>query len=337
MNSLKKLEHESIKHACGTWNIERWRTLWLSVQLTLEAQHHRLKVTQYEGLDFLLARPWFKRVWVLQEVAHAKRAVIYSGTNYVFTHIFALALQLLDMNPEPNCQAVLDIMPGHLRKGSWWNRDRDLCTLLKKFHGSQASDPRDMIYALLEISSDAQNTNSLRADYTKDCKQVALDIASFLFSLSAGEYQRGLYAHDSQSSSQYDSDNMHIIPVFRHSLAILNMESLCKLARSCGAASGAEFIKRRGHDTRVMEVVVEASFKSTKGGIEGLEPTTGKREFEIEISEKIAEAAAGTTEHGTEVMNFLLRYRGAKINIARGCSNHSKESNKREGDNGPSL
>jgi hypothetical protein len=59
-----------------------------------------------------------------------------------------------------------------------------------------------MIYALLEISSDAQNTNSLRANYTKE---VVLDIASFLFSLSAGEYQRGLYTCDSQYSSQYDS------------------------------------------------------------------------------------------------------------------------------------
>jgi hypothetical protein len=107
------------------------------------------------------------------------------------------------------------------------------------------------------------------------------------------------------------------------------MESLCKLARSCDAASVAEFIKRRGNDTRVMEEVVQASFRSAKGGTEGLEPTIGKREFEIEISERIAEAAARTTEHGTEVMNFLLRYRGAKINIARGCSNRSRESNKR--------
>jgi hypothetical protein len=219
MNSLKRLEQESIKHACGTWNLECWRTLWLSVQPTLEAQHHRLKITQCEGLDFLLARSWFKRVWVLQEVANARRAVVCSGTKSVSTRIFALAPQLLDMNPEPHCQAVLDIMPGHLRKESWWNRDRDLYTLLKKFRGSQASDPRDMIYALLEISSDAQNTNSLRADYTKDCKQVVLDTASFLFSLSAGEYQRGLYACDPQSSSQYDSDNMYTIPVFRRTVA----------------------------------------------------------------------------------------------------------------------
>jgi hypothetical protein len=146
---------------------------------------------------------------------------------------------------------------------------------------------------------------------------VVLDTASFLFSLSAGEYQRGLYARELQPSSQYDSDNMYTIPVFRRSFAILNMESLCKLARSCDAASVAESLKRRGNDTRVMEEVLQAPVRNTMGGIEGLEPTTRKRVFETKISKRIVEATAGNTEHGTEVMKFLLRYRGAKINIAR--------------------
>jgi hypothetical protein len=63
--------------------------------------------------------------------------------------------------------------------------------------------------------------------------------------------------------------------------------------------------------------VLQAPVRNTKGGIESLNPTTRKREFETEISKRIVEAAAGNTEHGTEVMNFLLRYRGAKIDIAR--------------------
>jgi len=58
-------------------------------------------------------------------------------------------------------------MLGPLRKDSWWSQKRDLYTLLLKFRGSKVSDERDIIYALLGISSDALDTDILRADYTK--------------------------------------------------------------------------------------------------------------------------------------------------------------------------
>lgn len=122
---------------------------------------------QHAVFNGLLARPWFQRVWVLQEVAKARRAKVMCGNKTVSSHIFAIMSTLLEARPDTHEQAVLDIMPGSARKYSWWVEKRDLCTLLSKFCKAKASDPRDTIYALLGISSDAYDTDTLRPDYSK--------------------------------------------------------------------------------------------------------------------------------------------------------------------------
>jgi ankyrin repeat protein len=50
-----------------------------------------------------------------------------------------------------------------------------------KFGKSKASDPRDNIYALLNLSSDAYKNLFLQADYSKPLQAVLNDAASFLF------------------------------------------------------------------------------------------------------------------------------------------------------------
>jgi hypothetical protein len=79
-------------------------------------------------------------------------------------------------------------MPGRLRGETWWTEKRDLYNLLLKFSESEASDPRDKVYALLGISSDASDTDSLRPDYTKDLQEVIRDTSLFLFGPSDVSY-----------------------------------------------------------------------------------------------------------------------------------------------------
>jgi hypothetical protein len=71
-------------------------------------------------------------------------------------------------------------MPGRSREESWWSQKRDLQTLLQKFGRSAASDPRDNIYALLGLSSDACDSDLLLADYSKPVRTVIKDAAVFL-------------------------------------------------------------------------------------------------------------------------------------------------------------
>lgn len=57
---------------------------------------------QRKGIKLLLERPWFQRVWILQEVANAKAAVVYAGTKSVSARIFTLAPLLTRVQPEPH-------------------------------------------------------------------------------------------------------------------------------------------------------------------------------------------------------------------------------------------
>jgi hypothetical protein len=121
-------------------------------------------------------------MWILQEIANARVAVVQCGKKFVSARTFAQVPSLISFQPSPQCQAVLDIMPGISRKESWWSRKRDLQTLLRKFRGSEATDPRDMIYALLAISSDACDLKTLRPDYSEPIERVTRNTISFLLS-----------------------------------------------------------------------------------------------------------------------------------------------------------
>jgi len=120
IDSLKQLQEESIKHAYKDWKLtdKRWIDLWSLIQPTLRSQHPGLVTQQCKGMECLLGRPWFKRVWILQEVANARAAIVCSGTKFISARIFTLIPLLIGTKLEPHCQAVLDIMPGSSRKKS---------------------------------------------------------------------------------------------------------------------------------------------------------------------------------------------------------------------------
>jgi ankyrin repeat protein len=132
------------------------------------------------GLRQLLRRQWFTRIWILQEVANARKAVVCSGTRSVPAEIFARAPSMIREQPEPHCQAVLDIMPGAHRSESWWDQERDLCTLLRRFQASKATDEHDKIYALLGLSSDPLDIQSIDIDYQKPTHQTIARAVTYL-------------------------------------------------------------------------------------------------------------------------------------------------------------
>jgi hypothetical protein len=135
-------------------------------QLTLDDDRYRT------GLRQLLRRQWFTRVWILQEVANARKATVCCGTRSIPAEVFASAPSVLKEVPEPHCQAILEIMPGPSRSGSWWGQKRDLYTLLHRFSASKATDERDKIYALLDMSSNPADIQRIVIDYQKPTHEV---------------------------------------------------------------------------------------------------------------------------------------------------------------------
>ncbi|RGP72524.1 heterokaryon incompatibility [Fusarium sporotrichioides] len=155
----------------------RWRDTWRQVESSFGFPNNTRLIN---GLSTFMGNPWFMRVWVLQEVANAKRAIIESNLGKIHTKLFALLPHVIGSPVSDQCRAVLDIMPGPLKYTSWWNQDRNICTLLCKFKGSEASDPRDKVYALMGMASD-MDSNAIEADYTKEEEMIVQDLCLYIY------------------------------------------------------------------------------------------------------------------------------------------------------------
>src|SRR5579859_2365609 len=67
MRSMKEMQDESINYAYKNWMASDHGLFqnWSAVRPEVRSVEH-------EGLKVLLGRPWFKRIWILQEVANAR-------------------------------------------------------------------------------------------------------------------------------------------------------------------------------------------------------------------------------------------------------------------------
>lgn len=144
---------------------DTWETRWTFLRWRFPGHRHDYRIEN--ALRQILRREWFTRIWVLQEVALAKSAIITCGQSKVSSRTFVMMPSLLKIECDAGEQARLEIMPGLLRRTSWWaeNSTVELLTLLQKFGQSNASDQRDRIYALLGLSADAYNSDILRPNY----------------------------------------------------------------------------------------------------------------------------------------------------------------------------
>ncbi|KAK0613313.1 heterokaryon incompatibility protein-domain-containing protein [Immersiella caudata] len=138
-DALRALQDNSRGRPCRAWTPEQWMDSWKSVS----NKRNSHPAMERKGLEQLMDRPWFKRIWILQEVANSQAAIVCCGKDSVSARVFTIAPFLMGLEPKPHTQAVLDMMPGLLRKDSWFSGKRDLCTLLRTFRTSDATDPRD--------------------------------------------------------------------------------------------------------------------------------------------------------------------------------------------------
>jgi hypothetical protein len=292
LDSLKRLEQRSKRN----WSLEdkRWPETWQSLQPGVQDEYGKLlldrQLRQRAGLASLLQRPWFRRVWILQEIANANRATICCGTKSVSARVFAIAPKLVNLYPEPHVQAVLDIMPGWSRENSWWSSKRDLRALLFMFRSSEAGDPRDKIYALLGMSSDCTGGAGMCADYTKDLSEVVCDTTIFLFNFRDRFY------------TMADLSNYIIAENIRTLNKIVKTECVqwvSKIVKSCirdcitsGVIEGAAGNTHCGED--MMSFILKQ----------------GKRSAKIaKITSKVIRAAAQNKSCGKKILGILYKAR----------------------------
>ncbi|KAL7901208.1 heterokaryon incompatibility domain-containing protein [Trichoderma sp. SZMC 28014] len=190
MDTLNMMGKFSLNYSCRKWTSddERWKVAWTSaVQAVLKNPSPSSTATLRQGYRDLLGRSWFRRVWILQEAANARAGLVLCGSKTAKPWLLQVVQNILGITPDDHCQAVLDVMPGPWRSSSWWNRNQDLYTLLSRFVDSQATEPRDLIYALRGMSSDAKDAPDLYPDYTKFEEQLVRDTILFIYPVQSDD------------------------------------------------------------------------------------------------------------------------------------------------------
>lgn len=144
----------------------------------------------YNSIDQLLARPWFRRIWVFQEVLLSPRnfskelsITILVGSSTMSWRTWADLTRLCFKSP-----CVLKYQRGSL---TWFNDAWFKSTMMRGFanyayyfdstRNFLSSDPRDRLFALLHIAADTRDlvksNPKLQPNYEKSLDTILLDFA----------------------------------------------------------------------------------------------------------------------------------------------------------------
>ncbi|KAE9369160.1 HET-domain-containing protein [Stipitochalara longipes BDJ] len=147
-----------------------------------------------EEIIKLFRRPYWKRIWVVQEVISAKKATVMCGKytinwlklqtvqNYLWSHHDRYILRLEFEEPTLSGLALeigrqgtkaMELPP------TFSSGDPDINALLSTFWVKQASDPKDRIYALIGLSS-ARNDSRFVVDYSASVRQVYINVVRYI-------------------------------------------------------------------------------------------------------------------------------------------------------------
>ena len=169
---------------------------------------------KWESWRRFLARPWFRRIWVMQEYALASEINMMYGTFHLHGEVLpALIPQIWYRGFDPQILAGADsYMQQHTanlsgaamsamlsaRQDIRATRSRGLLHHLRYLSSfCEATDERDMVYALLGLATDAERS-ALHVNYSDSTAQVYHRTAKVLIELGSGIevlYEAACYPH----------------------------------------------------------------------------------------------------------------------------------------------
>jgi hypothetical protein len=204
-------------------------------ELSLKTSVNRLNLDGHRNLaskaahtlvhDHILTRPWFRRIWVLQELVLSKDPWIQCGTARIRWKDFCLSLRkAIEQNARilppvtngvKNNWAVLRginqtrLQASHANFPCSSNNEdtnRNLLGLLHLRRGLGATDPRDFVFAHLGLALDCFKTQPLDQDpdiekdeyiipidYQKSCAYIFAQVVFYIFGRNFWSDESALY------------------------------------------------------------------------------------------------------------------------------------------------
>ncbi|OAL56939.1 HET-domain-containing protein [Pyrenochaeta sp. DS3sAY3a] len=131
---------------------------------------------QASQVEELLTRPYWSRLWIIQEVILARDLSILCGSKQLSWSRFAefLCPHILWWRDDTDPLATI------LRMRHEYNRPPTLYEAIVFFQESQCKDPRDNIYGLLSFTTGFKSEMQIAIDYSKSAAEVYVETLSVL-------------------------------------------------------------------------------------------------------------------------------------------------------------
>jgi len=183
----KMLEH---------WKIQKPKSFAEAVTSKHAIQYPPSEAPIWLAVRSLLLRPWFSRVWTFQEIVLAQEAILYCGAYTIRwrrLEVFLLGLLTFSQGPNNEDSRLKGVEENAFQIfKAWWilhkpqnHKPEDSQTFLSLFplldnlRLRQATDPRDKVFALLNVACDAKHSD-LKVDYRKSHAEVYSMTAKWL-------------------------------------------------------------------------------------------------------------------------------------------------------------
>lgn len=157
------------------WGLESTISTWKHNEKATKGGAIHYSVTRV--VSNLLRRPWWNRVWVVQELVLAKKATIQCGMSTIDWGSFC---QLVD---HINSHSRFPIHPTHMdnfqalrnNQSTSSCRKTDILSILYDFRSRYATDPRDKVFAFLGLADD--HSYLVQPDYTRSTSDLSIELA----------------------------------------------------------------------------------------------------------------------------------------------------------------
>ncbi|KAI0110829.1 heterokaryon incompatibility protein-domain-containing protein [Nemania sp. FL0031] len=269
MDTLYNFQGQVLSH--HPTSDEGWRLVWEAEQAEARKRYgnNTDKILQY-GLQELLNRPWFSRVWILQEVANAPKASLCCGTASVHAQIFAMSPRLLRVDLNHHSNAVFQLMPTYARERSRKPQHADLWSILIAYSKSEASDSRDKIFALLGLCADQHISDFMMPSYTDAESTVVRAVIRYILTRGYSTLLEGLPSPDWLSSVNIPSIRQFLrdLVSFPRNIASRYMEnSFIYMLSFWPTGVLQDFLRKQGSGVEVTTELVDSAFLSQSDAV----------------------------------------------------------------------
>jgi hypothetical protein len=142
------------------------------------------------ALDSLYLRPYWDRIWIVQEVFSARKSMVYCGSNSISWTRLIKAADFIQQQiksigasrlTSPTTSRVMASEGPNVLEVPWdidTKRLPDLFEMLLRFRDSVSADPRDKVYGIVGLT--AARHDGFTVDYSRTVSEVYRDVVHYV-------------------------------------------------------------------------------------------------------------------------------------------------------------